>query len=119
MYGDGTTPANQYGSQAGEAWAAGHTGSGTVYVGIIDEGVQWAHQDLAANIWTNPFDPADGIDNDGNGYRDDIRGWDFDGNNNTTYDGTQDDHGTHVAGTIGAVGGNGKGVAGSTGTSRS
>ncbi len=112
MYGDGTTPANQYGSQAGEAWAAGNTGNNTVYVGVIDEGVQFSHPDLAANIWTNPFDPADGIDNDGNGYKDDIRGWDFDGNNNTTYDGTQDDHGTHVAGTIGAVGGNGTGVAG-------
>jgi subtilisin family serine protease len=114
MYGDATSPANQYGSQAGEAWAAGNTGSSTVYVGVIDEGVQWAHQDLAANIWTNPFDPVDGIDNDGNGYKDDIRGWDFDGNNNSTYDGTQDDHGTHVAGTIGAVGGNGVGVAGVT-----
>jgi len=112
MYGDQTSPANQYGSQAGEAWARGNTGSNTVYVGVIDEGVQWAHEDLAANIWVNPYDPVDGIDNDGNGYVDDIRGWDFDGNNNTTYDGTQDDHGTHVAGTIGAVGGNGKGVAG-------
>lgn len=112
MYGDATSPANQYGSQAGEAWAAGHTGSNTVCVGIIDEGVQWSHEDLAANIWINPYDPANGIDDDGNGYVDDIRGWDFDGNNNTTYDGTQDDHGTHVAGTIGAVGGNGKGVAG-------
>jgi subtilisin family serine protease len=112
MYGDQTSPANQYGSQAGEAWARGNTGANTVYIGVIDEGVQWAHEDLAANIWVNPYDPADGIDNDGNGYVDDIRGWDFDGNNNTTYDGTQDDHGTHVAGTIGAVGGNGKGVAG-------
>ncbi|GIU73513.1 MAG: hypothetical protein KatS3mg004_0600 [Bryobacteraceae bacterium] len=112
MYGPSTTPSNPYGSQAGQAWAAGRTGSSTVYVGIIDEGVQWSHEDLAANIWVNPYDPVDGVDNDGNGYVDDIRGWDFDGNNNTTYDGTQDDHGTHVAGTIGAVGGNGKGVAG-------
>lgn len=112
MYGDATTPANPYGSQAGEAWAAGKTGSPAVYVGVIDEGVQWWHEDLAPNMWVNPYDPVDGIDNDGNGYVDDIRGWDFDGNDNTTYDGTRDDHGTHVAGTIGAVGGNGKGVAG-------
>lgn len=112
MYGDATTPANQFGSQAGEAWAAAKTGSSTVYVGVIDEGVQWSHEDLAPNIWVNPYDPVNGIDDDGNGYVDDIRGWDFDGNNNTTYDGTKDDHGTHVAGTIGAVGGNGKGVAG-------
>jgi subtilisin family serine protease len=112
MYGDATTPANQYGSQAGEAWGAGNVGNAAVYVGIIDEGVMAAHQDLGANVFLNPFDPVDGIDNDGNGYVDDVRGWDFDGNNNTTYDGTQDDHGTHVAGTIGAVGGNAVGVAG-------
>ncbi|MBI5217127.1 MAG: S8 family serine peptidase [Ignavibacteriae bacterium] len=112
MYGDGTSPANQYGSQAGEAWAAGNTGSSTVYVGVIDEGAQWAHEDLAGQIWTNQFDPVDGIDNDGNGYKDDTHGWDFDKNDNTTYDGTQDDHGTHVSGTIGGIGGNAKGVAG-------
>lgn len=112
MYGDATSPANQYGSQAGEAWAAGHTGSNTVYVGVIDEGAQWSHQDLSGQFWTNPYDPVDGVDNDGNGYIDDIRGWDFDKNDNTTYDGTQDDHGTHVSGTIGAKGGNGIGVAG-------
>jgi subtilisin family serine protease len=112
MYGDGTSPANQYGSQAGEAWGAGHTGSSTVYVATIDEGAMYAHEDLAGQIWTNPFDPVDGIDNDGNGYKDDTHGWDFDKNDNTTYDGTQDDHGTHVSGTIGAIGGNGKGVAG-------
>ncbi|MDP3719233.1 MAG: S8 family peptidase [Acidobacteriota bacterium] len=112
MYGDASSPANQFGSQAAEAWAAGNTGQGAVYVGIIDEGVMRTHQDLTVNVFINPFDPVDGIDNDGNGYVDDIHGWDFDGNNNSTYDGTQDDHGTHVAGTIGAVGGNAIGVAG-------
>jgi subtilisin family serine protease len=116
MYGDATTPANQYGSQAGEAWAADHTGSRSAYIGVIDEGIQFTHPDLDANVWTNPFDPVDGIDNDGNGYVDDIHGWDFDGNNNTIYDGgtkgSLDDHGTHVTGTIAAEGGYGIGVAG-------
>ena len=116
MYGDGSTPANQFGSQAAEAWANGKTGSRDVYVGIIDEGIQFTHPELSANIWSNPFDPVDGVDNDLNGYVDDVNGWDFDGDDNTIYDGgpkgNLDDHGTHVAGTIGAVGGNGAGVAG-------
>lgn len=112
MYGDATTPANQYGSQAGEAWAAGHTCNSSVYVGVIDEGMMVGHEDLAANAWTNPFDPVDGVDNDGNGYVDDTNGWDFDGGNNSVFDGTTDDHGTHVSGTIAGAGGNGKGVAG-------
>jgi subtilisin family serine protease len=113
MYG-AATPLfkNQFGSNAAAAWNANKTGSSTVYVGIIDEGVMFNHADLAANFWLNPFDPVDGVDNDGNGYKDDSRGWDFAGNNNTVYDGTSDDHGTHVAGTIGGVGGNGTGVAG-------
>lgn len=113
MYGDATSPSNQYGSQAGEAWAAGHTGSGEVWIGIIDEGYMYTHEDLTANAGTNPGETAgDGIDNDGNSYVDDVYGWDFDKNDNTVFDGTSDDHGTHVAGTVGAVGGNGKGVAG-------
>jgi thermitase len=117
MYGDATTPAAQFGSQAGEAWAAGATGDPTVYIAVIDEGIDFNHPDLAANMWTNPFDPLDGLDNDGNGYRDDVRGWDFFQNNNSVYDGgpgntTVDAHGTHVSGTIGAVGGNSAGVAG-------
>jgi subtilisin family serine protease len=113
MYGDASSPANQYGSQAAEAWAAGHTDCSGVVVGVIDEGIYFNHTDLAANIWTNPYDPADGIDNDGNGYVDDVRGWDFDGNsNNINSGGANDDHGTHVSGTIAGVGGNGTGVAG-------
>jgi subtilisin family serine protease len=113
MYGNQTLLTNQYGSQAGEAWGSnGHTCSNTVYVGVIDEGIMYAHEDLAANMWLNPFDPDNGEDDDGNGYVDDLRGWDFNANDNTTYDGPKDDHGTHVAGTIGAVGGNSKGVAG-------
>ncbi|WP_454829364.1 S8 family peptidase [Pseudoxanthomonas wuyuanensis] len=113
MYGDASSPANQYGSQAADAWAGGHTDCGNVIVGVIDEGIYHDHEDLAANIWLNPYDPVDGVDNDGNGYVDDVRGWDFDGgSNNINSGGANDDHGTHVAGTIGAGGGNGKGVAG-------
>lgn len=112
MYGDASSPANQYGSQAAEAWGNNHTCGSDVYVGVIDEGLMHFHEDLAANAWSNQFDPEDGIDNDGNGYVDDIHGWDFDGGDNSTFDGTQDDHGTHVSGTIAGAGGNGKGVAG-------
>jgi subtilisin family serine protease len=113
MYGASTSPANQYGSHAAVAWANNKIGSSTVYIGIIDEGYMYTHEDLAANAGTNPGEIAgNGIDDDGNGYVDDLYGWDFDGNNNTVFDGVDDDHGTHVAGTIGALGGNGKGVAG-------
>ncbi|MGH2521717.1 MAG: S8 family peptidase [Anaerolineales bacterium] len=116
MYGPTTSPANQYGSNAATAWAAGEVGDNSVYVGVIDEGIQFDHPDLNGQVWTNPFDPVDGIDNNGNGYVDDIHGWDFAGNNSSIYDGGKngnaDDHGTHVSGTIGARGGNGAGVAG-------
>jgi subtilisin family serine protease len=113
MYGDGSTPTNRFGTQAAEAWAAGRTNCRSVYVGIIDEGVMRTHVELAGNFGVNPGEIAgDGIDNDGNGYIDDVYGWDFVGNNNQTFDGVGDDHGTHVAGIIGAKGGNGAGVAG-------
>lgn len=113
MYGDASSPANAYGSQAAEAWGLGHTDCSGVYVGVIDEGIYYQHEDLAANIWTNPYDPVDGVDNDSNGYIDDVRGWNFDGNNNNiNAGGANDDHGTHVSGTIAGMGGNGKGVAG-------
>jgi subtilisin family serine protease len=114
MYGDNTSPANQFGSRAGEVWAkTGGTDCSNVVIGIIDEGYMYNHADLAANAFKNPGDSTfDGVDNDGNGYVDDVYGWDFAGNNNSVFDGTADDHGTHVAGTIGGVGGNGIGVAG-------
>lgn len=113
VYGSSTTPANQFGSNAASVWAGGNTGSSTVYIGIIDEGYMYAHEDLAANAGVNPGETAgNGRDDDGNGYVDDVYGWDFDGNNSSVFDGAGDDHGTHVAGTIGGVGGNGKGVAG-------
>lgn len=107
----GTT--NQFGTQAEKVWAANLTGSSNVLIAVIDEGVQVNHPDLNPNIWVNPFETAgDGIDNDGNGYIDDINGWDFANNDASVYDSTGDDHGTHVAGTIGARGGNGAGIAG-------
>ena len=111
MYGDGTDPSNPYGSQAAKAWT-NKTDCSNVYIGVIDEGLMSVHQDLAGNVWTNPFDLVDGVDNDGNGYVDDTNGWDFAGGNNSVYDGSGDDHGTHVSGTIAGSGGNGIGVAG-------
>ena len=102
-----------FGSQASVAWAANKTNCSTVVVGIIDEGYMFNHADLAANAHKNPGEIAgNGRDDDGNGLVDDVYGWDFDGNNSSVFDGAADDHGTHVAGTIGGVGGNGVGVAG-------
>jgi|JI7StandDraft_1071085.scaffolds.fasta_scaffold41478_2 subtilisin family serine protease len=113
MYGASTSPANSFGSGAAAAWAGGKTNCSSAIVGIIDEGYMFSHTDLAANAFKNPGEIAgNGRDDDGNGLVDDVYGWDFDGNNNTVFDGTADDHGTHVAGTIGGKGGNGAGVAG-------
>lgn len=114
MYGANTSPANAFGSGAATAWAGGKTNCSSAIVGIIDEGYMFTHSDLAANAFQNPGEAGRiaGVDDDGNGLIDDIHGWDFDGNNNTVFDGVGDDHGTHVAGTIGGKGGNGAGVAG-------
>jgi subtilisin-like proprotein convertase family protein len=78
---------------------------------VIDTGVDYTHPDLASNIWTNTDEVAgNGIDDDGNGFVDDVRGWDFVNNDSDPMD--DNGHGTHVAGTIGAVGNNGIGVTG-------
>jgi len=95
---------------APQAWDT-TTGDANFTIAIIDTGVQYTHPDLAANIWTNPGEIAgNGVDDDGNGYVDDVRGWDFYNVDNDPMD--TGGHGTHTAGTVGAVGNNGIGVAG-------
>lgn len=105
--------------RAPEAWAM-TTGSKAVTVAVIDSGVDYRNPDLAENIWQNPGETGldeqgqpkntNGVDDDGNGYIDDWRGWNFQNNNNDPID--EGGHGTHCAGTIGARGGNGFGMAG-------
>ncbi len=111
--------------KAEQAWNA-TTGSRSIVVGVIDEGIDINHEDLRDNVWRNPADVAgNGVDDDNNGFVDDVNGWDFVHNDNTVFDYALstypppddyalevDDHGTHVAGTIGAVGNNGVGVVG-------
>jgi subtilisin family serine protease len=112
-----TLISNQYALTKINAAAAWDISSGdsSIIIGIVDTGVDWDHPDLYANIWVNAGEiPGDGIDNDGNGYVDDIRGWDFGGlsgtpDNNPMEDGSY--HGTHVAGLASAVTDNTTGIA--------
>lgn len=106
--------------QAPSAWEK-TTGNLDVKVAILDTGVYWQHPDLIDNIWYNFKEtPNDGIDNDHNGYIDDVHGWDFVDNDNDPSPSFQDlnatkqaiNHGTIVAGIIGAMGNNERGVTG-------
>ena len=93
MHGSDTSPSFTFGSAAAEAWARGATGSSDVYVAVLDEGVDTGHEDLLPNL-------------------DIARSFDFLNDDGNVYDSAADWHGTHVAGTIGARGGNNTGVAG-------
>lgn len=86
------------------------TGDTQVVMGDIDTGLDYNHPDLAANVWSNTAETVNGLDDDGNGYNDDVRGWNFANDNNDPMDGHG--HGTHTAGTAGAIGNNGLGVVG-------
>ncbi len=100
---------------AAQAWERS-VGSSNVVLAVIDTGIDYGHEDLAANMWRNPGEtPGNGIDDDNNGFIDDVFGYDFAGDRSGNNDSDPmdiDRHGTHVAGIMAAVGDNGTGVCG-------
>ncbi len=101
---EGTNAADLNAIAVSGAWNSGYTGSGVV-VAVVDDGVTVEHPDLMPNIWLNTDEiAANGIDDDGNGFVDDVRGWDFaDNDSNPSSSSSENSHGTHVAGTIAAA----------------
>ncbi len=100
--------------QAPAAWDLTR-GDPSVVVAVVDNGCDIEHPDISANIWTNPGEiPDNGLDDDGNGFVDDVNGWDFqDGDNDPNpAEGTQNSHGTHTSGLVAALMNNGRGVVG-------
>lgn len=129
----GTFPVMQYSIEnvdmniwdAWEAYPLSKEDTRTVVIAIIDTGVDYRHPDLADQMWVNPNEiPGNGLDDDGNGYIDDIYGWDFYNNDASvchyveTANGyiadpdDNDNHGTHIAGIIAATADNGLGISG-------
>jgi thermitase len=106
-------------SDAARAWSVSQ-GSRKIVVAVIDTGVDKNHEDLAKNLWINPGETGldskgrdkatNGVDDDGDGYIDDVHGWNFVSNSSDLTD--NHGHGTHIAGIIGAEAGNKKGIAG-------
>lgn len=96
-----------------QAWKTYGNGNHDTIVAMIDTGIDYTHEDLKDTLWVNTDEiPGNGIDDDGNGYVDDVYGWNFYNNNNQIFTGEEDSHGTHGAGTISAGTGNGIGIAG-------
>lgn len=107
-----------------DVWSQLTCGDRDIIVAVVDEGVQYTHPDLKDNMWVNTDEvPGNGVDDDGNGYVDDVYGYNFYDNGPITWDVVIDPrqrdtgHGTHCAGTIAAVNNNGRGVAGVAGGS--
>ena len=108
-----------WGQPYGDLWGLGRIEAETAWsftlgdgivVAVVDTGLDPTHPDIAANVWTNPLEVLNGADDDGNGYVDDVRGWDFAYGDNDITD--RFGHGTHVSGTIAATGDNGLGIVG-------